>query len=144
MSEYTQEQLKNDYNSWLAAPDCHYDYMLANKYATEKANKDNYFANSIGYWELCDVPQKAPDYISVSGSKYWYIDKGVYRQSDHCGNGIASCSWFIKGKQYDTFGLSTGTTETAFICWDDLKPKGNICKHPYKDSYKLFGFRFTI
>ena len=48
--------------------------------------------------------KKKPDYISSSGSIYWYIGTNVYRFSNHWSNGnkaygvgfISSCLWYLK------------------------------------------------
>ncbi len=37
-----------------------------------------------------------PNFVSDSGSKYYYTDKGVYRVSDHWGN-VKTCNWAIDG-----------------------------------------------
>lgn len=57
------------------------------------ANKDNFYINSEANFEFCEKPNREPDYISASGSEYWYTEEGVFRNSDHWGNGIASCDW---------------------------------------------------
>ncbi|QDU81580.1 hypothetical protein Pla110_33220 [Polystyrenella longa] len=37
-------------------------------------------------------PNRIPDYVSESGSQYWYENDGVIRHSDHWGT-VASCLW---------------------------------------------------
>lgn len=75
---------------------------------------ENYFMNTEAVFKGCKIPKREPDFISKSGSKYWYginkTGKFVIRFSDHwvkikrigsnqikldC-NRIASCMWHIK------------------------------------------------
>jgi len=48
---------------------------------------DNYFNNSYGIFKGCKAPNRTPDFVSPSGSKYWYgSDKNgafVIRKSNH-------------------------------------------------------------
>lgn len=34
---------------------------------------------------MCETPDRKPDRISLSGSKYWDVPEGLIRQSDHWG-----------------------------------------------------------
>lgn len=43
-----------------------------------------------------DLPKTTPDYISKSGSEYYFTSAGVFRHSDHWGR-AAKCKWQIKG-----------------------------------------------
>lgn len=63
------------------------------------------FANYIKI-KSKEVPQVEPNFISRSGSKYWYVEDYVVRQSDHWGRTIASCNWLLNGCAYK--GLSQG------------------------------------
>jgi hypothetical protein len=40
--------------------------------------------------------EKSSHFISKSGSKYFYTEKGVYRYSNHWGR-VANCRWKIRG-----------------------------------------------
>lgn len=42
----------------------------------------------------------ADHYSFFSGSTYWYKGNKVYRLSNHWGEGIASCNWFLDGNSY--------------------------------------------
>ena len=110
-----------------------YKYYMANALAAETANKDNFYMNSIGFWErVSRKPKGEPDfdstklrmtksgddYYQTNGSMYWYTSEGVYRYSDHWNGRIASCTWNI-----DDTPARKGT---GFIRWSDLKPKGQI------------------
>ena len=80
---------------------------------------DNYYNGTIATFKGCKTPKRKPDYISHSGSRYWYIeDKNgeyVIRESDHwCTykkfnnkkkfpwtKNIASCYWRLKTNSKD-------------------------------------------
>jgi hypothetical protein len=147
----SQKQLEQDFYSvdaiWDMTPNER--FSIAAKYSTETANENNFFENSIGFWDLKSrKPKGDPDHISYNrrtgkvSSKYWYTSEGVYRQSNHWGSDVASCSWYIKGRKYSNEGVSVGKTETAFIKWSDLKAKGAIGKHYQTGKYFLVGFKF--
>lgn len=147
----TQDELRADYENVEAMWDMTAEerYRLALKYSQQKADDSNFFENSVGFWELrSKKPVGEPDHISYNrrtgkiSSKYWYTKEGVYRQSNHWGSDVASCSWYIKGRTYANEGVSVGKTETAFIKWGDLKAKGLISKHWQTGVYALVGFEF--
>ncbi len=43
----------------------------------------------------CKTPEMKPDYESYSGSKYWFIDDELIRQSTHWTHRVASCVWIL-------------------------------------------------
>ena len=45
--------------------------------------KDNYYTSTYAKFVECATPRRKPDYISSSGSRYWYTKTGVIRKSDH-------------------------------------------------------------
>ncbi len=59
--------------------------------------KDNFYKYTNADFTRCDIPTREPDYMSESGSMYWYYDNFVVRCSDHWGNGINSCDWSLDG-----------------------------------------------
>ena len=59
-------------------------------------NERNFFDATAAVFDLCDQPEREPDYISGSGSAYWYVNGGVVRRSNHWGDAIASCAWYIR------------------------------------------------
>ena len=56
------------------------------------------FANfqKISKEEIKMLKNTNPNFISKSGSTYWYIGNYVYRYSDHFLRETASCSWFLE------------------------------------------------
>lgn len=53
----------------------------------------------------CKKPARKPDFISDSGSQYWYVRGAVIRFADHWGN-VASCCWDIDGQESDYVGAA--------------------------------------
>lgn len=62
-------------------------------------NHSNFFVGTQAWFKPCERPDREPDFISLSGSKYWYgedKDGGfVIRESDHWG-AVGPCDWRIK------------------------------------------------
>ena len=79
---------------------------------------NNFFLNTTAYFKGCKKPKRKPDYVSDSGSEYWYSEdkkgKFVIRNSNHWVSyknfdrkskviqcmSIASCFWFLKTNEY--------------------------------------------
>lgn len=63
----------------------------------------NFFNSTIGTFRQLRLKNQdlsslgVPDFVSASGSKYWYKNDNLYRYSNHWGR-VASCVWNIKGK----------------------------------------------
>jgi hypothetical protein len=57
--------------------------------------------------------------VSGSGSRYWYNDEGVVRESDHWGYGIASCTWKLDGSGY----VETDSPVCGYCAWSDFERK---------------------
>ena len=111
--------------------------------------------------EISKRPKGKPDYVSYYfdktgkrkiSSEYWYNENGVVRGSDHWGEGISSCDWYLDGKarkgykrygeaRWEEFTLQTKTVQydgkeflTAF---DNSYGKNSLGKPIYKigDDY---------
>jgi len=57
--------------------------------------KENFYIKTDANFTSCVMPTTEPDYVSESGSKYYYTTDGVIRVSDHWGSQIASCNWHL-------------------------------------------------
>lgn len=79
------------------------------------ADQTNFFERSLATWTPCVAPTGAPDFVSPSGSTYWYAKDGVIRLSDHW-NGVASCRWTLKDCDTDKFDLPVA----AFCAWSEF------------------------
>ena len=159
--EYSQEYLaylRDTYGTGAVLDSSPEDmYELASLFTEDVATKDNYFLNSIGFWEVRKSrPRREPDYVSMNyhdfrhggkikkSSEYWYSSDGVIRGSDHWGSDVASCSWYLKGVRYhkNGVGVVVGHKRYAYIPWKDLKAKGYIVKHYKTGEYSIAGFKF--
>lgn len=76
----------------------------------DRWNEHNFFMATEATWFPMSEPYLVPDYISDSGSEYWYSNNGVVRGSDHWGAGVGSCDWFMEGDDW-------------YSSWDDNKGK---------------------
>ena len=58
------------------------------------------FANfqKISKEEIKMLKNTKPDFISKSGSTYWYLNGYVYRHSSHFSRDTRTCAWFLEGK----------------------------------------------
>ncbi len=63
-----------------------------------KISKENFFRFTYANFQQLDreeYPTRSPDFISNSGSKYWYTKEGVIRYSTHWNRHVATCKWFL-------------------------------------------------
>lgn len=63
----------------------------------KKINKENFYLNTQGFFNICEKPTRLPDFTSKSGSFYWYENNGVIRHSNHWDK-VASCYWELNGE----------------------------------------------
>ena len=116
------------------------------KYQDGKANKDNYFVNTIAEFENeKGRPKRKPDYVSYTrdgkvSSEYWYGNDGVIRGSKHWGTGVASCDWYIKGQGTDMYGRK----QYAKAKWSDFTQKTQIATNEETGKALMSTFKNTI
>ena len=90
---------------------------MANEILINEKNQNNItfenffestFANfqKISKKEINMLKKIKPNYISKSGSIYWYIGNYVYRCSNHFLRENASCSWFLENETSKRGGYS--------------------------------------
>lgn len=79
-----------------------------------KANSTNFYTCTTANFVGTIMPTSEPDYISDSGSKYWYSEEGVTRVSNHWNDHIRTCSWFLNGKECNE-------EKAGFCKWKDFK-----------------------
>ena len=80
-----------------------------------------YVSTVADFMSVPGHPARPADYESESGSRYWYSDKGVIRESNHWGRGVASCDWYLDGDEY---GWSYRDAPACGFCaWGDFKRK---------------------
>ena len=85
-------------------------------------NRENYYLGTTAVFKSYDAPDTAPDYISDSGSAYWYVAGGVVRRSNHWGTGCASCDWFLDDTVEQSSFAWCGGQATGFCRYEDFEP----------------------
>jgi len=63
-----------------------------------------------------------PNYISKSGSSYYFTEQGVYRHSNHWGR-AANCKWRLVSN-----GISKDRSKVGYANWSDFYPDIDIEK----------------
>ena len=84
-------------------------------------NSENFYMGTEAHWNDAEAPEREADYVSDSGSAYWYTECGVFRKSNHWGYEVASCDWFLgydESSWEDSNGIRCG-----FCPWDVFKAK---------------------
>lgn len=79
-------------------------------------DRDTFFKFSLANWTASERPNRQPDHVSESGSKYWYTQEGVYRESDHWSFCVASCNWAL-----DDYYICDGVERCGFCRWEDFQ-----------------------
>lgn len=69
-----------------------------------------------------------PNYISSSGSKYFYTAQGMYRFSNHWGK-LANCKWRLLSNT----NVSTGKVKLGFANWETFYFDNNFDANFYLD-----------
>ena len=98
-----------------------------------EASSLNFFDYTIVKFTETEKPDREPDFVSGSGSCYWYSPEGVVRGSNHWGNGVANCDWALKLKNGRTiYGITSRSTKNfredkfAYAPWKDFILKSRI------------------
>jgi len=109
------------------------------------ANQADFFEGTKANFVSCEIPARAPDYTSNSGSVYYYTADGVIRVADHW-LGVASCKWILDGQDEYAINYATDKREFAvagFCKWSDFSRIGfveevkEMPKGTRKNSYKV-------
>lgn len=61
-----------------------------------------------------ELPSRKPDFVSKSGSQYWFLDQGVIRHSNHWGR-AAKCKWRL------VYSDSAVREKTGYANWSDFQ-----------------------
>ena len=81
-------------------------------------NKENFFLNTQALFLQCTKRTDTPDFVSPIGSRYWFTEEGVYRQSNHWGF-VGTCKWFVTRPRCLPRG-SGSDVYTGFCRWDEF------------------------
>ncbi len=80
-------------------------------------NRHNFFKHTFCVFEeVKNLPFSQPDYISKKGSRYFFTDKGVFRESNHWGR-AANCRWRFNSTKHSSQQISIG-----YARWEDFYP----------------------
>ena len=82
--------------------------------------KPNSFKNTFCVFKevpLHEIDNWRSDFISSSGSTYFYTEIGMYRLSDHWGR-LANSKWRLESLEIE----SQSKTKLGFALWDDFYP----------------------
>jgi hypothetical protein len=98
------------------------------------ANENTFFFDTDADFKFSGKKPKGDpshtSYNSYTGkvsSEYWYTEEGVYRRSDHWGQGVASCNWNLKDNPESKTKESSGGLEfyskklVGFAPWSSFK-----------------------
>jgi hypothetical protein len=110
-----------------------------------KASDLNFFERTMVMYEECEKPNRKPDFVSDSGSQYWYTKKGVTRRSNHWGNGVYNCDWpihlkngrYIYGRDWQ-YCMSSNKVRNGFARWEDYMCKPRLLKIKRKEVVTCF------
>lgn len=92
--------------------------MTGNSY-----NRFNFHRNTFCVFSEVDlqaVENKKADYISKSGSSYFFTDKGVFRLSNHWGR-AANCKWRLQSNS-----SAKSRTKLGYADWTSFCPDNEI------------------
>jgi hypothetical protein len=106
-------------------------------------NKDNFMLGTFADFKKCKRPKTDPDFVSDSGSKYWYVDDGVIRASSHWGPGIRTCDWYFEGKKRKTWlvGFCKYSDFKSIKQYNDFAIMGNMLHTLYINKPYEYYFR---
>lgn len=100
-------------------------------------NQHNFFSGTAADFVSTERPGREPDYVSDSGSEYWYSADGVTRGSNHWGTGIASTDWFLDGvdaSSFDRKAKGNGTKSYGKAKWSDFIQNADYTYYHIGDS----------
>lgn len=87
------------------------------------ATPADFFDMTTAIFTPCATPERPADYVSASGSEYWYTQGRVIRRADHWGGCIRSCNWFLVGSDVTCLKMwceSLDEPVTASCAWDEF------------------------
>lgn len=97
----------------------------------------NFFELTTANFVTAEVPNREADYVSNSGSEYWYTEDGVYRLADHWGSKIASCDWYLNGENTCSWSDEHGE-RCGFCKWSDFGDKYPFQNITTDEQFKAF------
>ncbi len=95
-------------------------YSFAHQVFLMEYNRHTFHRSTFCIFRAENPPGRDPDYVSNSGSKYWFSDKGVHRESNHWGR-AAKCKWRL----VEADGRMS-RTRSGFANWGDFYPDNDV------------------
>lgn len=87
---------------------------------TKKYNRYNFFKHTFCDWKSVErVPEQKADYISKSGSSYFFTSDGVYRIANHWGR-AANCRWRLLSSR-----KVSQINQIGYANWTDFYPNND-------------------
>ena len=109
------------------------------------ASSDNFFDSTVALFNEIKKPNRKADFVSESGSRYWFKKEGLVRGSNHWGNRVVNCDWAIKMLNGRTvYGESSYAAKSfskeyfGFVKWEDIVLKPEIVKIGKKEVLLSF------
>lgn len=99
--------------------------LIVPEHSPRIATRETFYKGTSAQFSQCAPPATAPDFISPSGSKYWYLEDGVIRSSDHWGN-VSTCRWLLEGASTYTLPLEENPFYTGFCPWESFKMPSSL------------------
>lgn len=110
----------------------------------KKYHKGNFFKHSYCVFDersFDEIKDIAHNYVSESGSKYIFLEEGLYRISNHWGR-VANCRWKLNSLDKKSQELKLG-----FALWDNFYPNDetqNIFYIEYDISTQTYQYKHKL
>ena len=156
----TQESLKQKYLEMEESHEIRFDSASAHiKSEIEHykplqegvANPNNFFDGTVAIFHEVSKPRRKADYVSLSGSRYWYKKEGLIRGSNHWGNRIVNCDWALMRKNAkNIYGTSAYTSTTVqeelfgYVKWEDIILKTRLLTIRNKEIVTTFNNKLSL
>ena len=103
-------------------------------------DKNNFYDDTFAEFYPCNAPELDPDYVSDSGSMYWYYPEGVVRGADHWGSDIGDCTWRMLGDEHDSSWDDPNGVRYGFCPWQGFERnlEENMGKTAVKKIAKMY------
>ncbi|QHI34754.1 hypothetical protein IMCC3317_00980 [Kordia antarctica] len=107
-----------------------------------KYTSQNFFKNTYCVFKTVDpeiIKDKKPQYVSQSGSQYFYTNDGVYRISSHWGR-AATCKWRLQSDDSNSrIDSKVGFAKwTSFYKDNEVEKLYFIKKSEFANKYQYF------
>lgn len=91
---------------------------------TKQYHKNNFHKHTFCVFkevEFETIKDLAPNYSSKSGSRYYFVEEGLYRVSNHWGR-AANCRWKLDSSAMKTTTSKSNRFKIGYANWTDFYP----------------------